>query len=249
MRSLELGALGAQISGQIAAEAGVRPSASGAQFSALFRQLQGEVQQFIERGDGASPAQAGAALSPEGRWGQARAQAAAARLEVEGAEAAQASQAALPADGAAFVQRIVPHAQAAAARLGVAPEVLAAQAALESGWGQQAIRRADGSDSHNLFGIKAGGGWRGEVALSATTEYERGQPVARQEKFRSYADAGAAFRDLTQLLLDNPRYRDALQTGADARAYGQALQRGGYATDPAYADKLTRVAARIKAGL
>lgn len=237
MRSVNLQGLGASIAAE--ANAGLRGNGSGAGFSGLYRELQAEVRQFIESGSGgvSNAATAATAVSPEGWWGQARAaEPAAGKTELDG-------------NAAEFLQAIAPHAKAAAARLGVAPEVLSAQAALESGWGTRPIRRADGSDSHNVFGIKAGGGWRGEVTQVATTEYEQGQPVARQEKFRSYADAGGSFRDLTQLLLDNPRYRGALQTGSDARAYGQALQRGGYATDPAYADKLTRVAARIKAGL
>jgi len=43
-----------------------------------------------------------------------------------------------------------------------------------------------------------------------------------------------------------PRYRGALNVGSDARAFAQGLARGGYATDPAYADKLARVAARLQ---
>lgn len=241
MRSADLQGLGASIAAE--ASAGLRGNGGnggGTGFSGLYRELQGEVRQFIESGSGGGElraATAATAISPEGWWGRARAtEPATDKAELEGS-------------AAEFLQAIAPHAEAAAARLGVAPEVLSAQAALESGWGSRPIRRADGSDSHNVFGIKAGGGWRGEVTQIATTEFEQGQAVARQQKFRSYADAGGSFRDLTQLLLDNPRYRGALQTGSDARAYGQALQQGGYATDPAYADKLTRVAARIKAGL
>jgi len=56
-----------------------------------------------------------------------------------------------------------------------------------------------------------------------------------------------SFQDYASLLLDNPRYRRALNTGSDAQAFAHALQAGGYATDPAYADKLGKVAAGIKA--
>ena len=140
-------------------------------------------------------------------------------------------------------------AQDAAARLGVSAEVLAAHAALESGWGSKPIRRDDGSSRHNLFGLKAGASWQGDVAEVLTTEYTQGRPEKRREGFRSYSNAQEAFGDFAQLLISNPRYRDALQTGSNVQAYAQALQKGGYASDPAYADKLVRVAAQIKGGL
>ncbi len=201
-----------------------RANGGGADFGALYRQLDGEVRRFIEQG---GPA---AVSAPRPR------------------QAPAADAAPLDEDRQAFLQRIAPLAQDAAARLGVAPEVLSAQAALESGWGRQPLRGADGSDSHNLFGIKATGGWRGDVVRSATTEYEQGEAQSRTESFRAYAGPAQSFDDLARLLLTSPRYRAALGTGADAAAYGQALQQGGYATDPAYAAKLARVAAQIKAG-
>jgi len=141
-----------------------------------------------------------------------------------------------------FLDMIRPHAREAARRLGVAPELVAAQAALESGWGQRPLRDRDGADTHNLFGIKAGSSWRGEIAEVLTTEFENGVAVKRTERFRSYSDLAEAFQDFTRLLLNAPRYRMALNTGNDAAAYAQALVKGGYATDPAYADKLVSVA-------
>ena len=219
----------------------VGSAAGGSQagFSGLYRQLSSEVSRFIEQGSpsGAATrtaaATAAATLSPEGAWRQ-----------LQGAAASTGGVSS--ASQQAFINEVLPLAQDAAARLGVAPELLAAQAALESGWGAKPIRREDGSSSHNLFGLKAGASWRGEVAEVMTTEYEQGQAQKRREGFRSYSSPAQAFGDFTQLLLTNPRYQGALQTGGNVQAYGQALQQGGYATDPAYADKLTRVAARIK---
>lgn len=201
----------------------------GGEFSSLYRQLHGEVSRFIESGSGSSTTAPAATLSPEALWTQVQASS-------------------TPPDEAQqdFLREIAPMAEAAAQALGVAPEVLAAHAALESGWGSKPIRREDGSNSHNLFALKAGASWRGEVAEVMTTEYEQGRPEKRRESFRAYASPAQAFQDFAQLLLGNPRYQGALQTGADAQAYGQALQKGGYATDPAYADKLASVAARIK---
>lgn len=214
-----------------------RVSAGGqAGFSSLYRQLSSEVSRFIEQGSGGADTGRVASaptLSPEGAWRQLQGEAA------SGAGASSASQ-------QVFLSEVLPLAQEAAARLGVAPDLLAAHAALESGWGSRPIRREDGSNSHNLFGLKAGASWQGEVAEVLTTEYTQGQAAQRREGFRSYASAREAFGDFAQLLLDNPRYRDALQTGSNAQAYAQALQKGGYATDPAYADKLVRVAAQIR---
>ncbi|MDH0868350.1 glucosaminidase domain-containing protein [Mitsuaria sp. GD03876] len=142
----------------------------------------------------------------------------------------------------------MPLARGAGAKLGVAPEVLTAQAALETGWGRSPIRAADGTSSHNYFGIKATG-WQGAVAQAMTTEVEGGQAVARHEAFRAYASPAQSFDDLARLVGTSPRYQGAVNAGGDARAYGVALQRGGYATDPAYAEKLAQVTARVNAHL
>jgi len=214
------------------------PSA-GSGFGTLYSQLQGEVQQFIETGGGDAAAVRTPALSADGQWRL---------LQQQGFPASGApSEGADPADQQAFVERMTPLAQPAAAQLGVAPDVLVAQAALESGWGRHPIRRADGSDSNNLFGLKAQGAWTGEVAVAGTTEFDGGQPHGERAGFRAYSAPAQSFQDLASLLAGNPRFGAALGTGADALAYGHALQQGGYATDPAYADKLARVANQLQA--
>ena len=73
---------------------------------------------------------------------------------------------------------------------------MVAQAAHESGWGQHEIRNADGSASHNLFGIKAGAGWTGPVAEITTTEYVGGEPQKVTAKFRAYASYAESFQRL-----------------------------------------------------
>lgn len=206
-------------------------SGSGA-FSALFSALNAEISDYIE--NGSSSGEVGG-LNASGGFQRARLQALAAEKE------------AAPTAGD-FAEAIAPLAREAAQKLGVAPDIIAAQAALESGWGQRPLRRQDGSDSHNLFGLKAGGGWQGDSTTTATTEYENGTAQARVERFRSYPDKAAAFSDFANLLLNNPRYRSALNTGNDVHAYAQGLVRGGYATDPAYADKLARVLSRLHSG-
>jgi peptidoglycan hydrolase FlgJ len=132
-------------------------------------------------------------------------------------------------------------AQAAQAATGIPANFMLAQAAHESGWGQRGIARADGTSSHNLFGIKAGAGWTGAVAEVTTTEYVGGQPHKMVQRFRAYASADEAFADYARLMRESPRYQGVIASGADARGFAQNLQRAGYATDPQYAAKLERV--------
>ncbi|MCW7540507.1 flagellar assembly peptidoglycan hydrolase FlgJ [Aquabacterium sp. A7-Y] len=132
-------------------------------------------------------------------------------------------------------------AQAASQETGIPAEFVLAQAAHESGWGRRDIRMADGSPSHNLFGIKATGSWKGKVAEVTTTEYVNGQPRKVVAKFRAYDTAEDAFRDYARLLKNNDRYAGVMREGQTAQGFAQGLQKAGYATDPAYADKLTRI--------
>ena len=140
-----------------------------------------------------------------------------------------------------FVQQHSGAARAAEAQTGIPASFMVAQAAHESGWGRRDIRNADGSSSFNLFGIKAGGNWQGPVAEVTTTEYVAG--VARKviAKFRAYTSPDESFRDYAKLMKDSPRYAGVVAASRTAEGFAQGLQRAGYATDPAYADKLTRV--------
>jgi flagellar protein FlgJ len=214
-------------------------SGSGAGFGAAFGSVQEEVASFIQNGGGDSFGAAGsAALSPEGSIWQARASQAANAILGDGNDASPGQQ--------AFLDSIAPWAKEAADKLGVAPELVSAHAALESGWGQRPLRNADGSSTHNLFGIKAGGSWHGGVAESATTEYVGGAALKTSARFRAYPDQASAFRDYAQMLIDNPRFRGAVGAGSDAHAFASALAKGGYATDPAYAAKLSRLAGKLQ---
>jgi peptidoglycan hydrolase FlgJ len=196
---------------------------------------------------------------------------------------------------AAFVQQHSAAAERAQQQTGVPAAFMVAQAAHETGWGRKEIRHADGSPSYNLFGIKAGGSWKGAVAETTTTEYVGGQPRRGVAAFRAYNSYAESFADYAQMLKTSPRYQGALQAAtqasgalgvgsaglaqaagkapvfspvepaapavatpaaakaaaglapaaaaasAAARGFAQGLQRAGYATDPEYAAKLTRV--------
>ena len=132
-------------------------------------------------------------------------------------------------------------ARAAEEQTGIPATFMVAQAAHESGWGKHEIRNTDGTRSFNLFGIKAGASWKGKTAQVTTTEFVNGQPQKVVAKFRAYASYEDSFRDYARLMKDNPRYANVVSAGNNAEGFAKGLQRAGYATDPAYAEKLTRV--------
>ncbi len=144
----------------------------------------------------------------------------------------------------AFIRELWPHAERAGAALGVAPEVLLAQSALETGWGRHVIPRPDGSSSHNLFGIKADARWNGDRVQVNTLEYVGGVAEQQRAAFRAYDSPAASFADYVDFLQRNPRYRGALAQAPDAEGYLRGLQSAGYATDPAYADKILDILGR-----
>lgn len=146
----------------------------------------------------------------------------------------------LPASAKEFVTAVWPHAVEASRSTGIPPQFLVAHAALESGWGKNEIRRADGSSSHNLFGIKAGKSWSGAAVSAATTEYVDGQARSVTDSFRAYDSYADSFRDYANLLRSNPRYRGVIGS-QNASEFASRLQQGGYATDPNYAQKLVGI--------
>jgi len=139
-----------------------------------------------------------------------------------------------------FVNRLWPNAVAAAATLGVAPQFLVAHAALETGWGKSEIRLPDGTPSYNLFGVKAGRNWLGPSVEVQTTEYVNGVAQSSREKFRVYGSYAESFRDYASLLKSNSRF-SAVLGQQDGTQFARSLQQSGYATDPMYADKLSRI--------
>lgn len=148
-----------------------------------------------------------------------------------------------------FIGEVWPQAQQAGAALGVDPAGLVAQAALESNWGRSVPQTMRGQSSHNLFGIKAGAGWSGQAVEAQTEEVEQGRPVSAAASFRSYGSPAESFADYVALLKTNPRYAPALNTGSNVRAFAAALQRGGYATDPDYARKVSAIAGQVTAAV
>ena len=139
-----------------------------------------------------------------------------------------------------FVNRVWTHAVEAANSIGVPPQFLVAHSALESAWGKSEIKTANGSPSYNLFGVKAGRSWQGPSVEVQTTEYVEGVAQSSREKFRVYGSYAEAFRDYASLLKNNPRF-SAVLGQKDGTQFARSLQQSGYATDPLYADKLSRI--------
>ena len=165
-----------------------------------------------------------------------------------GASAASSAATPLSKKQADFVQQHAGAARAAETQSGIPAAFMIGQAAHESGWGKHEIKNADGGSARNLFGIKAGAGWNGPVAEITTTEYVDGAAQKVTAKFRAYASYEESFRDCARMLKDSPRYSaiaaqaaQGAASAASAAGFAQGLQRAGYATDPAYADKLSRV--------
>jgi len=140
-----------------------------------------------------------------------------------------------------FVHRVLPPITRAARALGVDPMGMLAQAALETGWGQRMPRNADGSLSHNMFGIKAGEEWAGARASADTMEVANGVATPRRTTFRAYGSIEESVNDFASLLKNSPRYRDVIAAGGTAGAYIAGMGKSGYATDPEYANKLNQI--------
>ena len=114
------------------------------------------------------------------------------------------------------------------------PAVVAAQWAVESGWG------AKESGRNNFFGIKAKPGQPGTVRR--TREVLNGRTVYINDRFADYNSLEEGIAARVAFTKQNKRYTNsgyfAARTPFEA---AQALQRGGYATDPNYANSLAAI--------
>lgn len=138
---------------------------------------------------------------------------------------------------------VIQHTQAAevvARESGIPASYMIGQAGHETGWGKSEIRHRDGSNSFNLFGIKATSSWKGKVAEVVTTEYVNGVPRKQVAKFRAYDSYADSFRDYARLIGNSPRYDKAMDQIGSVHGFATGLQKAGYATDPQYAAKLSR---------
>ncbi|EJL42496.1 muramidase (flagellum-specific) [Brevibacillus sp. CF112] len=134
-----------------------------------------------------------------------------------------------------FIETYSPWAQQVSRETGVPASLILAQAALESRWGQSGLTK----NANNFFGIKASSSWSGEQYHVPTQEYVNGKSVTVMASFRKYASPFESFMDWAKTITSSSRYKGVV--GADPHTGAQLLQKGGYATDPNYAKKLTSI--------
>ncbi|RKZ98918.1 MAG: flagellar assembly peptidoglycan hydrolase FlgJ [Gammaproteobacteria bacterium] len=149
-----------------------------------------------------------------------------------------------------FVKNLWPLAEKTAKTLGVTPEVILSQAALETGWGKYVISK-DNKSSYNLFNIKANDSWQGKSIEKVSMEYYQGKPVKQKSHFRAYSSYEKSFEDYANLIQNSPRYNSYLKDNSEKmhqpeqllhdKAYMDGLQKAGYATDSSYSNKVLRV--------
>ena len=126
-----------------------------------------------------------------------------------------------------FIDKLKPFAEKAAAALGIQPQALLAQAALETGWGKAQMKMADGKPSFNLFGIKANSRWDGKQANVSTLEFRDGVAKKERASFRAYESYEDSFNDYANFIFENRRYQKALKNTEDPAAYFNELQQAG----------------------
>lgn len=146
----------------------------------------------------------------------------------------------------AFIKKYYPVAVQLTAGTNIFPQVMLAQAIIESSgrvdgvWfvGQSLLARS----ANNYFGIKSSAGWKGQTISLKTGEYLNGQKVNVTGVFRKYASIEDSFRDYINFLKVNPRYTSAgVFTAKTPQEQTAALQRAGYATDPNYSKLLNAI--------
>jgi flagellum-specific peptidoglycan hydrolase FlgJ len=112
-----------------------------------------------------------------------------------------------------------------------------AQAALESSWGESQLARL----AHNLFGVKADASWHGKTIVLPTREFVKGRWVTVQAKWRVYDNLTDCVLDHAEFFKRNPRYNKALAEHRSGEEFAEMIAKAGYATDPAYAQKIAAV--------
>lgn len=137
-----------------------------------------------------------------------------------------------------FVTALAEPAKVVEQRLNIPFEVVIAQAALETGWGQKILKNQAGESSNNLFNIKADKRWQGDKTQKETLEYEQGSMVKKKESFRSYSSMAESINDYVKFLSTGERYKPALEKVGNVEQFLHNLQGAGYATDPNYAEKI-----------
>jgi len=110
------------------------------------------------------------------------------------------------------------------------PELVAAQWALESGYGQHLAGK------NNFFGLKGSGG-----SMSTTQEYVNGEWVTIRDGFIDFPSRAACIDYLIKLWYFDYKHYKGVNNAATVEDAAYMLKAEGYATDPTYPEKLIRL--------
>lgn len=139
-----------------------------------------------------------------------------------------------------FIVKLYPAAVLVSQQTGMSKELILAQAALETGWGEHVL-----AGTNNIFNIKASASWSGPTKTFNVWEIENGKKVWKDQDFRVYGSVEEALKDRVDFLKENSRYSNAglFDEGTKGNFVKEAtaLQKAGYATDPNYARQLEAV--------
>lgn len=158
------------------------------------------------------------------------------QAEAAGTSQTAVSQAGMTLSQQQFIQSIANDAQDLQKEEKILTSVTLAQAILESNWGKSGLS----TSANNLFGIK--GSYEGSSVSMGTQEFSNGKAYHTQADFRKYPDKKASLVDHAQLFVNgvsgNANLYSAVIRETDYKKAAYAIQNAGYATDPAYAEKL-----------
>ena len=124
----------------------------------------------------------------------------------------------------------------------VIKQVCISQAALETGYGSSSLM----IKAHALFGIKASKTWKGKVYSAKTNEVYAGIEQTVSAVFRAYDTVADSVRDYFKLL-QGKRYKESL-TAKSVEDAVHIIVKGGYATDPKYAEKVINIYKQVVVG-
>lgn len=135
-----------------------------------------------------------------------------------------------------FLDSAAQAARDSAAVTGVPASVTVAQAILESNWGRSQLALS----ANNYFGMKSfsSPGPDGVVWMPSSEYDNAGQLYQTVSAFRAYESLTDSMTDHDLLLETSPRYAAAMKAAGDPKQFAALLAQAGYATDPAYADKI-----------
>ena len=129
-----------------------------------------------------------------------------------------------------YIRKYAPTAVSEMKRTGVPASITLAQGLVESAAGQSTLA----SKSNNHFGIKCHSDWKGKKTYQDDDK--------AKECFRVYSNATASFKDHSDFLRYQDRYKSLFDLDpTDYKGWARGLKKAGYATDPKYADKLIKV--------